>query len=118
MKTGHLKTSAKHVFRVKRPSVSSEGDKTYQTILEESADNAATLKRFKDTVHEVENGLECGFSIDGFEEFQVDDVIECCRIEMKAKSVLTKGAQTRETVGYGIQNKQNKQQSTTVATER
>jgi translation initiation factor IF-2 len=119
VKSGHLKTSPKHIFRVKRPTISPDGDSTtLETILEESAENAATLKRFKDTVHEVETGLECGFSVDGFEEFQPADVIECCRVEMKPKPMLAKGSSStsygggsgssRETVGYGIQNKQQK----------
>lgn len=110
-----MKTSSKHIFRVKRPTLSPEGDSTIlQTILEESAEDAATLKRFKDTVHEVESGLECGFSIEGFEEFQPDDVIECCRIEMKAKPMLAKGASNREAVGYGIQKKQQNKQSLSI----
>ena len=111
VKSGHLKTSSKHIFRVKRPTISPEGDSTnLETVLEESTEQAATLKRFKDTVHEVEAGLECGFSIDGFEQFQPDDVIECCRVEMKPKAMPAKGSSSsyggRETVGYGIQNKQ------------
>jgi translation initiation factor IF-2 len=114
VKSGHLKTSPKHIFRVKRPKLSADEDGTIlETILEESAEHTATLKRFKDTVHEVETGLECGFSIDGFEQFQPDDVVECCRVEMKPKPMFAKGAlsssySSRETVGYGIQNKQQK----------
>lgn len=35
------------------------------------------LKRFKDDVKEVSGGFECGVSIDGFDEIQIGDVIEC-----------------------------------------
>ena len=34
------------------------------------------LKRFKDDVKEVAAGFECGISIDGYSDFQVDDEIE------------------------------------------
>jgi translation initiation factor IF-2 len=106
VKSGHLKTSPKHLFRVKRPTISADEDSTsLVTVFEElTAENTATLKRFKDTVHEVETGLECGFSLEGFEGFEPDDVIECCRVEMKAKPMLAKTTQ-RETVGYGVTQK-------------
>lgn len=35
------------------------------------------LKRFKDDVKEVAYGFECGCAIDGFNEIQVGDIIEC-----------------------------------------
>jgi len=36
-----------------------------------------TLKRFKDDVKEVKNGYECGTTIDGYNDIEVGDIIEC-----------------------------------------
>ena len=36
----------------------------------------ASLRRFKDDVREVRNGLECGIRLDNFEDFEVGDSIE------------------------------------------
>ncbi|MBN1336629.1 MAG: translation initiation factor IF-2 [Deltaproteobacteria bacterium] len=38
-----------------------------------------SLKRFKDDVREVLQGFECGIGLDGFNDVQVGDVIECHR---------------------------------------
>ena len=35
-----------------------------------------SLRRFKDDVTEVENGLECGIVLEGFADIKVDDVLE------------------------------------------
>jgi translation initiation factor IF-2 len=35
-----------------------------------------SLRRFKDDVQEVEEGLECGIVLDGFQDVKVDDVLE------------------------------------------
>lgn len=40
-----------------------------------------SLKRFKDDVREVREGLECGLKIAGYDDIKVDDVIEAFRIE-------------------------------------
>ncbi len=40
-----------------------------------------TLKRFKDDVNEVKNGLECGIRLGNFNDYEVDDVIECYELE-------------------------------------
>lgn len=40
----------------------------------------ASLKRHKDDVKEVKNGLECGLSIKNFNDIKVDDVIEAYEI--------------------------------------
>ncbi len=40
-----------------------------------------SLRRFKDTVREVESGYECGIVIEGFREIEVGDIIECYTIE-------------------------------------
>ncbi len=36
-----------------------------------------TLKRFKDDVKEVKESLECGINIQGFDDYEVGDVVEC-----------------------------------------
>ncbi len=40
-----------------------------------------SLRRFQDEVNEVRAGMECGIRIDGFNEFQIGDAIECYTIE-------------------------------------
>ena len=46
-----------------------------------------SLRRFQDEVNEVRSGLECGIRIDGFNEFQIGDAIECYTLE-KVKQAL------------------------------
>jgi translation initiation factor IF-2 len=41
----------------------------------------SSLRRFKDDVKEVATGFECGIGVDGFNEFQVGDVLEFFRNE-------------------------------------
>ena len=36
-----------------------------------------TLKRFKDDVREVTSGYECGIGLDGYDQIEVGDIIEC-----------------------------------------
>ena len=43
-----------------------------------------SLRRFQDEVNEVRAGMECGIRIDGFNEFQMGDVIEAYNIEKVA----------------------------------
>ncbi|MCL4109300.1 UNVERIFIED_CONTAM: hypothetical protein GTU68_019728 [Idotea baltica] len=40
-----------------------------------------TLRRFKDDVKEVRNGLECGVRLGNFNDYQPDDIIECYELE-------------------------------------
>ena len=42
----------------------------------------SSLKHFKDDVREVANGFEGGVSVDGFNEFEEDDVLEAYNTEM------------------------------------
>jgi translation initiation factor IF-2 len=42
------------------------------------------LRRFKDDVRDVAAGYECGISLDGFNEFQERDIIECFEMEQVA----------------------------------
>jgi len=36
-----------------------------------------SLRRFKDNIDEVASGYECGIGMEGFNEFQIDDILEC-----------------------------------------
>lgn len=46
--------------------------------------NVKQLKRFKDDVKEVAAGFECGCAIEGFNDIQIGDIIECYLIEQIA----------------------------------
>ena len=46
-----------------------------------------SLRRFQDEVNEVRAGLECGIRIDGFNEFQIGDAIECYAVEKVAQKL-------------------------------
>jgi len=46
-----------------------------------------SLRRFQDEVNEVRSGMECGIRIEGFNEFQIGDSIECYSIEKIAPKV-------------------------------
>ena len=41
----------------------------------------SSLRRFKDDVKEVQNGLECGIGIENYNDIKIDDVIECYYLE-------------------------------------
>jgi translation initiation factor IF-2 len=43
-----------------------------------------SLRRFQDEVNEVRAGMECGIRIDGFNDFQIGDVIESYTVEKVA----------------------------------
>lgn len=45
------------------------------------------LKRFKDDVREVQNGFECGISLDGMHDVKVGDLIEAFTIEELARTL-------------------------------
>lgn len=40
-----------------------------------------TLKRFKDDANEVKAGYECGIRLDGFNDYQPKDIVECFQLE-------------------------------------
>jgi translation initiation factor IF-2 len=46
-----------------------------------------TLKRFQDEVTEVRSGMECGVRLDGFDDFQELDLIECYTTEKVAQKL-------------------------------
>ncbi len=43
-----------------------------------------SLRRFQDEVNEVRAGMECGIRIEGFNEYQLGDAIECYMVEKVA----------------------------------
>ncbi|MDP6795200.1 MAG: translation initiation factor IF-2 [Verrucomicrobiota bacterium] len=57
-----------------------KGDLVYEGI-------SHTLKRFKDEVNEVRSGMECGIRLDGFDDFQEGDIVECYTQEKVAQSL-------------------------------
>ncbi len=46
-----------------------------------------TLRRFHDEVPEVRNGLECGIKLNGFSDYEENDVIECYELEKFAQTL-------------------------------
>ena len=47
-----------------------------------------SLKRFKEDVHEVKNGLDCGISLDGFDDLKEGDILEFYTREKHAATSL------------------------------
>jgi len=43
-----------------------------------------TLKRFQDEVNEVRTGMECGVRLEGFDEYEEGDIVECYVVEKVA----------------------------------
>ena len=52
----------------------------------------SSLKRFKDDVREVKEGLECGIGVENFNDIKVSDVLETYEIEEIARSLESVGA--------------------------
>jgi len=46
-----------------------------------------SLKRHKDDVREVKQGMECGIKIAGYDDVKTDDVIEAYRIEQVQRTL-------------------------------
>jgi len=46
-----------------------------------------SLRRFQDEVNEVRAGMECGIRVEGFNEFQIGDAIECYAVEKLASKL-------------------------------
>ena len=47
----------------------------------------STLRRFKDDVKEVRNGLECGIRLGDYSEYEPGDIIECYTLEKVAQKL-------------------------------
>ena len=50
-----------------------------------------SLRRFKDDVSEVENGLECGIVLEGFADIKVDDVLEIFKTKQVEQTLDSSG---------------------------
>ena len=46
-----------------------------------------SLRRFQDEVNEVRAGMECGIRLDGFNDYQIGDAIECYTLEKIAQKL-------------------------------
>ncbi len=46
-----------------------------------------SLRRFKDDVREVENGQECGVTLDGFADVKVGDILEVFQTKQVEKTL-------------------------------
>jgi translation initiation factor IF-2 len=46
-----------------------------------------TLKRFQDDASEVRAGLECGIRLGDFDDYEVDDIIECYQLEKHTQTL-------------------------------
>jgi len=55
--------------------------------------NLASLRRFKDDVKEVKEGLECGIAIENFNDLKVGDRIEAFRLEEVKRTLAASAAQ-------------------------
>jgi translation initiation factor IF-2 len=62
------------IVRTAKARVMRDGVQIYEGTL-------SSLKRFKDDVREVKEGLECGIGIENFNDLKVGDMIESFRIE-------------------------------------
>jgi translation initiation factor IF-2 len=57
----------------------------------------SSLKRFKDDVREVKEGLECGIGVENFNDVKVGDVLESYKVEEVARSLEpSTGATTKD----------------------
>ncbi|TAL17169.1 translation initiation factor IF-2 [bacterium] len=93
------KAEVREIFRVPKIGVVAgcivkEGTVTRSSKLRLVRDNVvlyegtlSSLKRFKDDVREVKEGLECGLSIQGFQDMKVGDVLEFYEIEEIAQTM-------------------------------
>ena len=46
-----------------------------------------TLKRFKDEVREVKEGMECGMAFENYEDIRAGDIIECFEVKSETRSL-------------------------------
>jgi translation initiation factor IF-2 len=68
------------MLRKQRARVLRDGQAVYDGGFE-------TLRRFQDEVPEVRNGLECGIKLNGFSDYEENDVIECYELEKIAQTL-------------------------------
>jgi translation initiation factor IF-2 len=88
----HGKAEVRQIFKVKGTAVAgcyvTEGKIVRAAKMRLVRDNTvvwdgkiASLKRFKDDVREVPEGMECGISLDGFNDVKEKDILECYEVE-------------------------------------
>ena len=68
------------VHRKAHADIVRDGDVIFSGVI-------GTLKRFKDDVRDVTEGMECGIKLDGFDKYQKEDVIEVYEIESIAQKL-------------------------------
>jgi len=68
------------IVRSAKVRVMRDGVEVYHGVL-------ASLKRFKDDVKEVKDGLECGMAVENFNDLKVGDLIEAYRVEQVARTL-------------------------------
>ncbi len=73
------------IRRTAKVRVVRDGVEVYQGQL-------ASLKRFKDDVREVKEGLECGIGVENFNDVKVGDVLEAFEIQEIARSLESAGS--------------------------
>ena len=73
------------IARTARARVLRDGVQVYEGSL-------SSLKRFKDDVKEVKEGMECGIGIENFNDLKVGDVIESYRMEEVKRTLASSAA--------------------------
>lgn len=53
------------------------------SVIHEQPLHLSSLKRFKDSANEVASGLECGLSLDGFNDIQENDELHCVKVALR-----------------------------------
>ncbi|MCH7874484.1 MAG: translation initiation factor IF-2 [Gemmatimonadetes bacterium] len=86
------------ITRAAKVRVVRDGVEIYDSVI-------ASLRRFKDDVREVKEGLECGIGIENFNDVKVRDVLEAYRIEQIARTL-----EVADTGEWGAQAKVSKEQ--------
>ena len=68
------------VHRKAHADIVRDGDVIFSGVI-------GTLKRFKDDVRDVTEGMECGIKLDGFDKYEKEDVIEAYEVESIAQKL-------------------------------
>ena len=76
VQSGTLKTGSQYVFNILR-----NGEVKHHDAV------ALELRRFKDVVHQVEKGLECGLTFEKLKDFEEGDEIVCQSFEWNTKKL-------------------------------
>jgi translation initiation factor IF-2 len=73
------------IVRTAKVRVLRDGVQVYDGML-------SSLKRFKDDVREVKEGLECGIGVENFNDVKVGDMIEAYRVEEIKRTLAGSGS--------------------------